>query len=134
MAKDNVDFIKGQPVFNHDTGLSMQRIVALFIEERRRQDQKFGQQNWPILDYDFPVLSKDKESMVDRYSVSGQDHYKNKVELLTKTDRLTYMDILMEELAEVMECEDDYNAMLNELIQLGAVVVAIIESLTRNGK
>ena len=70
-------------------------IIKLILEERIKQDNKWGEQNHNI--------------------------YK-------------WLAILGEEIGEVNKAalEDKYDEIIDELIQIGAVTVAMIESLERN--
>ncbi len=75
--------------------MKKEEIIQLILEERKKQDKKWGEQNHAI--------------------------YK-------------WLAILGEEVGEVNKAalEDDYYEIINELVQIGAVTVAIIESLERN--
>jgi len=77
--------------------MKKEEIIKLILEERQRQDLKWGEQNHNI--------------------------YK-------------WLAILGEEIGEVNKAalEDDYNEVIDELVQIGAVVIAMIESLERNHK
>ena len=77
--------------------MKKQEIIKLILEERQRQDLKWGEQNHNI--------------------------YK-------------WLAILGEEIGEVNKAalEDDYDEVIDELVQIGAVVIAMIESLERNHK
>ena len=75
--------------------MKKEEIIKLILEERQRQDLKWGEQNHNI--------------------------YK-------------WLAILGEEIGEVNKAalEDDYDEVIDELVQIGAVVIAMIESLERN--
>ena len=77
--------------------MDKKKILQLILEERQKQDKKWGEQNHNI--------------------------YK-------------WLAILGEEVGEVNKAalEDNYKDTINELIQIGAVTVAMIESLERNRK
>tara|TARA_Y100001954_G_C15774753_1_gene586354 strand:- start:1012 stop:1245 length:234 start_codon:yes stop_codon:yes gene_type:complete len=77
--------------------MDKKKILQLILEERQKQDEKWGEQNHNI--------------------------YK-------------WLAILGEEVGEVNKAvlEDNYKDVINELIQIGAVTVAMIESLERNRK
>ena len=70
-------------------------IIELFLNERTKQDSKWGEQNHDIF---------------------------------------KWLAILGEEVGEVNKAslENKYDEIINELIQTGAVVIAMIESLERN--
>ena len=77
--------------------MDKKKILQLILEERQKQDEKWGEQNHNI--------------------------YK-------------WLAILGEEVGEVNKAvlEDNYKDVIDELIQIGAVTVAMIESLERNRK
>ena len=77
--------------------MNKNEIIQLIINERDRQDNKWGEQNHTA--------------------------YK-------------WLAILGEEVGEVNKAvlEDNYSEVIEELIQIGAVAVAMIESLERNHK
>ena len=77
--------------------MNKKKILQLILEERQKQDEKWGEQNHNI--------------------------YK-------------WLAILGEEVGEVNKAalEKNYKDIIDELIQIGAVTVAMIESLERNRK
>ena len=77
--------------------MDKKKILQLILEERQKQDEKWGEQNHNI--------------------------YK-------------WLAILGEEVGEVNKAalEKNYKDIIDELIQIGAVTVAMIESLERNRK
>lgn len=77
--------------------MDKKKILQLILEERQKQDKKWGEQNHNI--------------------------YK-------------WLAILGEEVGEVNKAvlEDNYKDVIDELVQIGAVTVAMIESLERNRK
>ena len=77
--------------------MKKEEIIQLILEERQRQDLKWGEQNHNI--------------------------YK-------------WLAILGEEIGEVNKAalEDNYDEVIDELVQVGAVAIAMIESLERNHK
>ena len=78
-----------------NNSMNKEDIIELILRERRKQDDKWGEQN--------------------------HDVYK-------------WLAILGEEVGEANKAalEDSRNDLINELIQIGAVTVAMIESLKRN--
>lgn len=102
------------------------------VEERKRQDTKFGEQNHPILDQ--LLIDRSPERMCEEYEIPSENRAKQKCDIHSTRGDLTYMHILVEELSEVASCGGDYDKMREELIQTAAVVVAMIESLDRNGR
>jgi NTP pyrophosphatase (non-canonical NTP hydrolase) len=79
----------------NNNSMNKEDIIELILRERRKQDDKWGEQN--------------------------HDVYK-------------WLAILGEEVGEANKAalEDSRNDLINELIQIGAVTVAMIESLKRN--
>jgi hypothetical protein len=95
------------------------QIFCELDNERKRQDAKWGEQNHPIRDE-----SRDAD-------------YKETAELLkalcnfrAKAKTLTWFDIAAEEFLEVF-AEDTPERQREELIQLGAVVVSMVECIDR---
>ncbi len=100
--------------------------------ERTRQDEKWGEQNHPILD---PLLiERSAQRMAEEYEIPTEARAKQLCEGNFKRGTGTYMHILIEEIAETVACMKDTKSMRKELIQCGAVIVAMIESLDRNGR
>jgi hypothetical protein len=96
---------------------------SLFIlkeiqQERERQNAKWGEQNHPI--------GSDKS-----YSYLA-DFFRARCDKAFKDGIGTYFDILLEEVAEAA-AEIDADATRIELIQVAAVVVAMIEKIDRGG-
>ena len=52
----------------------------------------------------------------------------------TSRGELTYMHVLVEEVAEAASCDSNVEALRKELIQIATVTLAMIESLDRNGR
>jgi hypothetical protein len=100
--------------------------------ERERQDLKWGQQNHPILD---PLLlGRLPERMCEEYEIPSKYRAIQKVEAHAERGDLTYMHILIEEISEAASCGKNVEELRIELIQSAAVLVAMIESLDRNGR
>ena len=97
------------------------------LKERRRQQDKWGTQNWPILSNFLPRLTR------VRYLVTDAEAQKKWVEKLMQNETCTYMDILLEEVLEAIEAPSP-EELREELIQVAAVAMAMVESLDRNGK
>lgn len=110
----------------------MNKILEEIQQERTRQDEKWGVQNHPILD---PLLLKRSgERMCEEYEIPSENRARQLVEIHAKRGDLTYMHILMEEISEAASCGTDTTELRKELIQSAAVLVAMIESLDRNGQ
>ena len=106
-------------------------VLSEVAEERRRQDQKWGEQNHPdtdwfssqaqCVDLDLPFECDIKELNADAV-VEG---------------KLTWVHILAEEFAEAAAaaCDKPVAELRKELIQVAAVAVAWVECIDRkNGK
>lgn len=98
--------------------------------ERDRQEEKWGQQNWPS--FDSPL-----ETISDRLAAHGicftEDEARANCETASNEGRLTYSRIFMEEVVEAMSTTNVAD-LRKELIQVAAVAVAWAESLDRNGR
>jgi hypothetical protein len=98
-------------------------IFEEIAEERAKQDEKWGEQNHP------PILISGTDAKADR-----EDHVKDAEMFKTINDSRTshsWDTILLEEVHEAF-AEEDPAKIREELVQVGAVVVAAIESLDRN--
>lgn len=103
-------------------------IIEEILEERRRQDEKWGVQNHKIVTDTVP-----HELLMTYYSLPREERAKKNCDTATKEGILTWGDIIVEELVEALNAKD-YKDMRTELVQCGAVILAMIESLDRNGK
>ena len=109
----------------------MENIIQEIKTERLYQDGKWGIQNHPILD---PMLiERSPERMCEEYEIPSETRAKAMCDIHAKRCDVTYMHILVEEISEVASCGKDTVALRKELIQCAAVVIAMIESLDRNG-
>ncbi len=97
-------------------------VLMQIAEERRKQDEKFGEQNHPMV----------IEGMEDTYAKFARI-YKDSCDDATRRKRLTWRHIMEEEFWEAM-AEKEYETRRQELVQLAAVVVAAIESEDRKHK
>ena len=100
--------------------------------ERNNQDKKWGEQNHPILDQS--LINRHPITMCQEYEIPSEEKAKSKVEIHDKRGDLTYFDILIEEISEAASCGNNNVELRKELIQCAAVLVAMVESLDRNGK
>jgi len=110
----------------------MENILSEIKAERQRQEEKWGQQEHPILDQ--RLLTFGPERMCDEYELPSEDRARELCEYRSRTGTLTYMHILIEEISEAASCGKNVEELRKELIQCAAVTVAMIESLDRNGK
>jgi hypothetical protein len=108
----------------------MDKILQELKEERILQDSKWGEQNHPSV---CPILVNrsggvDGLRLCQEYSITVADTYRS---WLKMGRNMEWATILMEEVAEAIECGGDELSMRQELIQVGAVVVAWIECIDR---
>jgi hypothetical protein len=98
-------------------GIKQYKIFKTIAEERKRQNEKWGEQNHPMLDVPFTT-----EGMLQ-----GQCTYK---QLNDSMKDCCWFTILMEEIYESFS-ETDPAKQREEMVQVGAVVEQIIEYLER---
>lgn len=103
-------------------------VLLEVLAERKRQDEKWGQQNHPWIQDEGP-----DEWAPDWAFVYTEAEAKNLVDLRDKAGRLDYAGILTEEYHEALAA-DDIAKVREELVQVAAVAVAAIESIDRNGR
>ena len=98
------------------------KILSAISDERNRQDEKWGVQDWPLASEGERLVSKELESGVkeicDRAARSGSQ---------------TWYKILGEEFYEAFAAES-LDEQIKEMTQVAAVAVAIIECLERKKK
>jgi hypothetical protein len=107
-----------------------------FNKERERQIEKWGHASHPLVREDrldtgisdTRIGRKYKVSL--RHGIQTEEKYKELCDFRSKTGTLAWADILIEETAEVIYSETPEN-LREELIQLGAVVTAMIEDLDK---
>lgn len=110
----------------------MNTILEEIKAERIKQDTKWGVQNHPILD---PILiGRSPERMCLEYEIPCEERAKYMTDTHSQRGDVTYMHILIEEISEVASCGSSVENLREELIQSAAVIVAMIESLDRNGR
>lgn len=108
------------------TGENIDRIFKQIYKERIKQDSKWGIQNHPI-------INEDEFDLFHNYGIIDEKTAKTYCEDGVKDGDLCWANILVEEVSEALSAPNKEN-MREELIQCAAVVVAMIESLDRNGK
>jgi len=94
-------------------------ILQEVLRERLRQDEKWGEQNWP--DVDDRILA---------YTVNEQTA-KSMCDSAFKDGTGTYSHILHEEFIEALSAPDQ-DHLREELVQVAAVAVAWIEKIDRD--
>lgn len=110
----------------------MENIFDEIRIERAKQEAKWGEQNHPILE---PVLiDRDATRMCEEYEIPSENRAKSMCEINFSRGTGTWMHILVEEISEVASCGSNTGELRKELIQSASVLVAMIESLDRNGK
>ena len=112
---------------------NLTKILAEISAERTRQDEKWGEQNHPVLDQ--VLLNRPGGCsglrMADQYEIPTEIRAKALCNIRAERGDVTWMHILVEEVAEVVGCMQDETAMREELIQTAAVCVAMVECLDR---
>lgn len=110
----------------------MENIFNEIRTERQKQEAKWGEQNHPILD---PILiNRNAQRMCEEYEIPTESRARQMVEIHAERGDLTYMHILMEEISEAASCGSNTEELRKELIQSASILVAMIESLDRNGR
>jgi len=94
-------------------------VLVDVMEERRRQDARWGEQNHP-----------DGTGGIGRREVARR--HREACDEATCFGRVTWRDILQEEVSEAF-AEDDPAKLRKELIQVAAVAVAWVEAIDRRG-
>ena len=100
--------------------MSMITVLKEVVDERNRQDAKWGEQNHP----DGTGLPTDRLLATD---------YRKLCQLRAEQGTLTWSDISREEMAEAY-AESEPTALRYELIQQAAVIIAWIEAIDRRIK
>ena len=98
----------------HTTG----EVLGKVLDERIRQEEKWGEQNHPDGTYSHPAIA------------SAAKAAQRVCEQAAREGSLTWMQILEEEVAEVA-AETDPEKLIQELVQVAAVAVAWIEAVQR---
>lgn len=112
--------------------IRMENIFNEIKEERERQEARWGQQNHPILDQ--TLINRKPQRMCEEYEIPSEERARQLLEIHLNRGDITYMHILIEEISEAASCGANTEELRKELIQSAAVLVAMIESLDRNGK
>jgi len=96
-------------------------------DERKRQDEKWGEQNHPWLH------TVDGEAAPSRFAINTSETIKQMVDTRAQDGTLDFAAILLEEVAEAIDAEtpDD---VCGELVQVAAVALAARQSIMRNGR
>lgn len=120
-------------------------MLAEIGEERARQDAKWGEQNHPSFRLDLIEQLARRGADMTRITAAEAHasylgvplapHAKAHCDAEHRTGHGTYASILVEEVAEAIECAGaaDATELRTELLQVAAVCVAWIEALDRRG-
>lgn len=116
-----------------DTG-AIREVLGEVFNERLAQHQKWGQQDYPILDPDY--INRDHRLVAVHYGIPSCFVAQDSVAFKSQIGKLTFLDILIEEVSEVAGSNrhGDKQNLRKELIQVAAVAVQMVESLDRNGR
>lgn len=106
--------------------LKIQEIFEEIQTERVRQEEKWGEQDWKLVNHQI----KDKEAY---YKIPTEEKAKEVCDGRMSDGNASWADIILEEFCEVVYAKDK-EEMRKELVQMIAVSVAALESLDRNGK
>lgn len=117
-ANDNKDRIVLTP--------TTQPVLNEVLAERIRQDEKWGEQNWPS----FPEWAVHAIHRAHYYGVPPEALAKRATEMRFANRVGTYGDIFIEEVAEAIGAPDE-DHLREELVQVAAVAVAWVEAIDR---
>lgn len=106
----------------YDTGTF--KVLDAIYDERIRQDAKWGKQR--EIKNAIPGYA---------YAINGADYYKSIEQRRAKDHQSTWIDIILEEVAEAIDeaKAGDTAALRKELVQVAAVAVNWVENLDRQG-
>lgn len=126
---------KKQPA--RDASVLRVRLYAEIEAERLRQDEKWGEQNYPSVD---PVLTgrpggATAQRMAEEYEMPTAGRAKQLCDINAHRGELTFTHVALEEFAEVVEAATEGGDGLarEELVQTAAVLIAWIEAIDRRG-
>ena len=109
--------------------------VADVLTERVRQETKWGEQNHPIVEEQHVAAPMVAICAARRHSVPFAVAAKALCDGFARQGRVTYADILVEEVAELVEAAaihgDASDAARAEAVQVAAVALAIVERIDR---
>ena len=116
----------------HNQIETMLGIAREFVGERLKQDEKWGPQDHPGLDQ--ILLNRENgctpQRMCEEYEIPTENRAKQKCERAFDQGEGTWAHIVLEEFSEVVS-QFDEEKQREELVQLGACVMAWIESIDR---
>ena len=100
------------------------------MQERDRQDKKWGEQNHPSVDQVLFNRGASADRMCDEYEIPTEVRAKALLEMRMQRGALTFAHIAVEELSEVVAASNDVDRR-EELVQLAAVAIQWIEAIDR---
>jgi len=113
----------------------MENVFEEIREERKRQEEKWGEQNHPSLDQ--VLLNRDRgcepERMCEEYEIPTEARAKFLCSLAEERKQQTFARIAVEELCEAVSAESEVRVRA-EVVQLAAVCVKWIEAIDRRIK
>lgn len=115
---------------NSEERMSTERVLQEVLQERQRQDAKWGQQNHVIVT-ERPYLDAGGPKDTREVYFDKAEQYKHFNDQDNQHGSLGWDHILLEEVFEAL-AEQDPAKIREELVQVAAVAVAAIESLDRN--
>lgn len=103
--------------------MSTARVLSQVAEERRRQDEKWGPQDHPLVGGPFPEARRSQWAR-------QADFWKKANDARVISGQTGFDGILLEEVYEAL-CEEEYDKARAELVQVAAVAVGMIEAIDR---
>lgn len=109
--------------------------VISVLQERERQDAKWGEQNHPMVGRAARLRLISPRRECARLGILGADEAREACDHAHRNDEGTYAHILIEEVAEAIEASSEHgdasDAAREEWVQVAAVALAIVESIDR---
>jgi hypothetical protein len=108
-----------------------QPVLGEVLAERIRQDEKWGEQNWPsFIPRTFADMERENIARSGYYGILTEIAAKHNTQRRFAMQTGTYADIFVEEVAEAIGALDEAH-LREELVQVAAVAVAWIEAIDR---
>jgi hypothetical protein len=106
------------------------RTALEVVDERTRQDAKWGVQNHP----DLPPFEEARATPNAWFGLPTADDARDACEAAFRNKRGSYAHIFVEDVCEAIEAAPDPAKLREELIQCAAVAVAWVEAIDRRAK
>jgi hypothetical protein len=103
------------------------KVLAEIAAERLRQEEKWGECDYPSVDPEFAAMPR---AMCSVYGVLSEEVAKQRTDDADQRGACTFAHVAVEELAEALSAPDEL-ARREELVQLGAVVVKWLGAIDR---